>query len=487
MKFKAPSSRTAPIPDTTNREGFEAFARTDEAALVSAATNSRLSKNTFYESKDESLAKLEKLATQVAKTNPLFVAQLAWWVRNNDGHRTTSHVLAGIVAATHNGAPWASKFFNKIVYRPDDMCQIMAYIWTRYPSKKGKSTSNKRKKNWVPNAVKRGFRKAFARFKPETLRRYSQNQSPSLYTLANLVHPPGAPGSAPYLLRGGNLPKVRNRESVLADNSMEASEKWDEILRDPSKVGYLMAIRNLAKVTRDAPDKLPVLLEIVSSKERLKATPVGLHELVVASVQPDVAKNRRAYSAVMTAIDNYVELVPSVPGLVILFDCSDSMDGLPKTFGSIFAAALMMKNADASLVAFGSSTEVPRVAWDKQTVSAAADKLASVSLGGTNFSLALSYVERTITEPNAISNIIILSDQEANRGTRSSTIIRALRARNPNMRVYCWDLAAQQASQVPSEEETLISGVSSEMFKILEKGQSDPNALIHEIEKITFD
>jgi hypothetical protein len=58
--------------------------------------------------------------------------------------RSISHALAGELAKYLSGKDYAKIFYDKIVVRPDDMTEILAYYDTNCGHK-------------IPNSIKKGF------------------------------------------------------------------------------------------------------------------------------------------------------------------------------------------------------------------------------------------------------------------------------------------------------------------------------------------
>ena len=126
-----------------NKAGGQAFAQSPEMQLASLLLTS-FAQDQFYRSGKQTFAELSKL---VKKVDPLFAAKAAIFARREYGMRSITHVLAAELAPHVAGNEWGKRFYDKIVYRPDDMLEIMAYYY-----------ANKSKK--LPNAMKKGFAKA---------------------------------------------------------------------------------------------------------------------------------------------------------------------------------------------------------------------------------------------------------------------------------------------------------------------------------------
>lgn len=174
-----------------NLAGGNAFELTAKEEFVSILMSSLLSDqyyrkvgDVYNPAPDSTIYKLHELAL---KLNPVFVAKAALYARNIGGMRSVSHYIAYVVGRElvldkrwENGQKPA--FFNKIVRRADDMSEIVALFL-------------KDDKGTVPNAVKRGFAKAFERMDAYALGKYSGSGTiGSLYNIANLCHPTCARG-----------------------------------------------------------------------------------------------------------------------------------------------------------------------------------------------------------------------------------------------------------------------------------------------------
>lgn len=105
---------------TTNLAGGEGFVMTPELELVSALLTSFL-EDKFYESGAKRQSRIESL---VDKVDPLFAAKASIFARTEFGMRSVSHVVAGHIAGTVKGEQWTKRYFDRVVYRPDDMMEL---------------------------------------------------------------------------------------------------------------------------------------------------------------------------------------------------------------------------------------------------------------------------------------------------------------------------------------------------------------------------
>ena len=157
---------------TVNRAGGEAFEMSPKLALVTHVLTSMV-KDQFYRSADEGISELQEL---IAKNDPLFVAKTALYARREYGLRSVSHIIASEIAKSVKGVQWTKSFFDKIVYRPDDMTEILSLYWADFKNE--------------PNALRKGFKEAFKRFDAYQLAKYrGEGKEVSLVDVVNVVHP----------------------------------------------------------------------------------------------------------------------------------------------------------------------------------------------------------------------------------------------------------------------------------------------------------
>jgi hypothetical protein len=162
-----------PYADAANFAGGQAYGQSPRLELVSLVLATFLM-DTYYESADDTLQRLVRL---VRSEDPKFAAKLALFARNECGMRSASHVIAAETAGRVKGESWVRSFLEKVVRRPDDAVEILAY----YMREHGKP---------VPNAIKKGLGAAIAKFDDYQLAKYRcEGREITLVDLVNLVHP----------------------------------------------------------------------------------------------------------------------------------------------------------------------------------------------------------------------------------------------------------------------------------------------------------
>lgn len=191
---------------TVNLAGGQAYSQTPELELVSILLTS-FANDQFYKSANDTFDRLKELVRICDKQ---FVAQAAIYARTQFGMRSITHVVASELAKHISGEKWAKDFYSAIVYRPDDMMEIISY----HTSKNGK----------IPNSMKKGIAKAFNKFDRYQLAKYrGEGKGFKLIDVVNIVHP---------------VPVEKNADAInaLVKGELKSFDTWETEL---SKAGQV--------------------------------------------------------------------------------------------------------------------------------------------------------------------------------------------------------------------------------------------------------
>ena len=71
---------------------------------------------------------MDRISTLVEKTDPKFVAQLAYVAREEFNLRSVTHLLLSKLAQIHKGDDLVKRALEKTIIRPDDMIEIAALL-----------------------------------------------------------------------------------------------------------------------------------------------------------------------------------------------------------------------------------------------------------------------------------------------------------------------------------------------------------------------
>jgi len=210
-KFNTKSTGTK----TTNLAGGEAFQESPELEFISILLTSFV-QDQYYRSASDGINRVKALVKACDKE---FCAKAAIYARNEFGMRSISHVVAGEIAKQVKGKEWTKRFFDKVVYRVDDITEILSYYMGEY-------------KKPLPNSLKKGLAKAFDKFNEYQLAKYrGEGKQLSLVDAVNLVHPSPFNGNADALkkLVNGELVSKDTWESELTKAGQNAESKEDKV------------------------------------------------------------------------------------------------------------------------------------------------------------------------------------------------------------------------------------------------------------------
>lgn len=468
----------SPGTKVQNLAGGEAYSQSPELELVSILLTS-FANDQFYRSANDTFARLTSLITQC---DPEFVAKAAVYARTQFGMRSISHVVASELAKHLSGKPWAKSFYDKVIYRPDDMGEILAY----HISKNGK----------VPNSMKKGFAKAFERYDKYALAKYrGDGKAMKLIDVVNLVHPVPVERNAEaiHALVKGELKSFDTWETELTKAGQDAGsdeeksdlkkEVWIKLILE-KKIKYFALLRNLRNIIQQAPEIIGEALEMLTDEKLIKKSLVlpfrfttAYEELLKLS---DGKIVRQALMALNKAVDISVSNVPKFNGdTLVVLDVSGSMSGKPAQIGSLFTAVLLKSN-NADFMMFADHAEYKNVNPMDSTITIAS--AIRFSSGGTNFRSIFRAANRKY------DRIVILSDMQGWMGHTSPVAdYNEYKARfSAKPFIYSFDLNSYGSMQFPEQNVFCLAGFSEKVFDIMNLLEQDKKALVNEINRIEF-
>lgn len=466
MRF---NEKTTPTT-TINEAGGQAYQKSDNLTLVSMLLTSFI-KDQYYRSAQTQLDTIEKLVA--GAQDKLFAAKAAVMARREFGMRSVTHALAGEIARNVKGKQWTKDFFNSVVYRPDDMTEIIAYYLNKY----GKP---------LPNALKKGFSMAFQRFDEYQLAKYrNAGAKVSLVDVVNLVHPEHT--EAIGRLVNDQLRQHGTWEDQLSEagqTSKPKSEVWGGLLKE-GRLGYFALLRNLRNIAEQAPQYVDLACEQLQDRKRIKGSLVlpFRFQTAIEQIQQVSGKGiRDILSALSTALEISMDNVPVFDGkTLVVLDESSSMEGRPITIGSLFAAVLYKSN-DADLLTFTDRARYQNLNPADSVLSIAGRLKENLIGRGTNF----HSIFETANQP--YDRIIILSDMQGWIGynTPSGTFNNWKQSYECNPYVYSFDLQGYNSMQFPENQVLCLAGFSDKVFDIMELMETDKHALENRIHEVTF-
>lgn len=486
---------------TTNLAGGQAYTQKPEMELISLLLTSFAS-DEFYRSANDSFERLKHL---LSKCNPKFAAQAAVYARTKFGMRSISHVAAAELAKYVSGEDWAASFYKAIVYRPDDMMEILSYYKSNC-----QPTGKDQSKLPYPNSMKKGFAEAFNKFDAYSLSKYrGEGKDFSLVDIVNLVHPSPNEKNASALekLIKGELKATETWEAKLSKAGQDAEneeqkienkkEAWISFVRKDN-TEYFALLRNLRNILEQAPEVIDEALVKLTDEKAIKKSLVLPFRFVTAynEIMKLSDKNsRKVLMALNKAIDISCNNVPKFDGdTLVVLDVSKSMredaDGnddspkSPSVIGALFTALLVKAN-NADLITFDGSARYVNVNPLDSTLTLA----NSLRFSGDDTNMQSFFP--IIPDDRKYKRVILLSDMQGwsgdySRRTPQGTLNDYKARSGANPYFYSFDLKNYGSLQFPERSVFCLAGFSDKIFKIMSLLEQDRNALINEVKKIEF-
>lgn len=485
---------------TTNLAGGVAYTVKEKTELVSILLTSFVA-DTFYNKGDDVTKRISELVKKVADKK--FIAKAAIYARNEFGMRSITHVVAGELAkeASVKGEVWTKEFYNQVVRRLDDMLEIVSYVW-----KDGKKP--------LPNALKKGFRQAFARFDGYQLSKYQANQSGfKLVDLVNLIHPVPTDRNKDALdaLINGKLKNLTTSQTALTNIGQQTSDEteraelrkdyWVSVLK-AKKLGYTDLVRSLTKIAKDAPEAVDLTIENLTNVEAVKKSLVMPYQLYIAMkmVEKEIgssSEGRKLVRGLEKAVELSCDNVPTFGGkTIVVVDRSGSMDSPLSNgkadvlsmaeVGTLMALFLARKN-DTDFMIFGDEAKyVPYNANDSILTSVKALMAHNRGRGGYNVGHGTNFHAVFQALKGKYDRIIIFSDMQGWAGgaygcERDLNTYSVKTGAKPF--VYSHDLRGQGSLQLPEERTFVSAGFSEKIFDIMKMLEQDKEALVKKIDE----
>jgi hypothetical protein len=473
--------------DTTNAAGGRAYANDPKTSLAIQLVSSFASGDHY---RDEA-AQLKGLLDAVQKVPDLqWVAKAAIYARDVMGMRTTSHFVTACIAVLGHGQPWLRKFYQRVVLRPDDMCEVLGAYWMlKGHTGKGKTA--------VPNALKRGFADRFAQLTGYALAKYrGGGRAVKLIDVARLVH---AKGDLVTQLCKGTLPPAETWEVGIsgAGDAAARTKVWGDLLRT-GKLGYMATMRNLRNIAKDAPDHLAAALEVIRDTERMRKarvfpfrlfTAYRLFETTEGAEGLTRAQIREIHEALSVALDASTTTVPKFEGdSLVVIDTSGSMESTVSQKSSVRcveAAAVMgatvrRQNPKCDMAIFADTSKYittgPAARPVVDVVAGVLGKIGDVG-HGTNMSSIFGLIDLA-----QFRRIFVMSDMQSWYG--DETAATNWLNRNPKNHLYVWNLHGDGSTLAAPENKRVIQlgGFSDRIWDTIPMLEQGPAGLVQAID-----
>ncbi len=493
---------------TVNHEGAVAYKITPELELYTTVVTSSLS-NQFYEKADR---KIERIRELIGKVNPLFVAQLAVYAREQMYLRSVPLVLAVELGRVHAGDQLVSKMVNRIVQRADEITELLAYYQA------ANCREGIKKLGKLSKQIQKGLGLAFNKFDEYQFAKYNRDADVKLRDALFLVHPKAKDETQQTLFN-----KIVNDEltvpytwevelSVLGQQAFadEAARqtavkaKWEELL-DSGKLGYMALLRNLRNIlqadvsaahAKRVAERLANEWEVTKSKQLPFRFLAAYRELKEAtSVHTSLMLNAleaaaKVSTANITGFDEHTKVL-------LACDVSGSMQTFisPKSkiqnydIGLMLAMLLQSRSQAVISGFFGDTWKAVNLPGGN--ILANADELRRRE-GEVGYSTNGHLVIKNLIDKRLVMDkVMFFTDcqlwNSTGTGETLATLWREYKQLAPNAKIYVFDLAGygQLPLRIEGKDVFLIAGWSDKVFDILAAIENGSDT-VAEISKIVL-
>jgi hypothetical protein len=503
MKFNASTKEKNSV---TNYEGAPAYRLSSEWHLYSAVVTSALNNN-FYETADDRLKAIRYL---ISYNNPLFVARLAVYAREQMNLRSVPLVLATELSKIHSGDSLVSRLTSRIIQRADEITELLAYY------QQSNDRKNRKKLNRLSKQLQHGLQEAFNKFDEYQFAKYNRDTEVKLRDALFLVHPKAKDENQQILfnkIAGNTLETPYTWETELSalGQTEFASEqekatafctKWEELI-DSGKLGYMALLRNLRNMLESkvsAKHIKQVCETLVSEDKVLKSKQLPFRFLAAYRELSSISSCYVAQlmdaleKAVMISARNIAGFDESTK-VLIACDVSGSMQQAisPKSKIQNYDIGLMLgmllksrcKNAVAGI--FGDTWKTVDLPNDNVLSNVKAFYKREGEVGySTNGYLVLLDL---ISHRKVMDKIMIFTDCQLWDSHRSMSTMKEMwkryKAIAPDAKLYLFDLSGYGTTplNIAARDVYLIAGWSDKIFDLLAAIDNGENALA-QIEKI---
>ena len=478
----------------------------------------------FYETESDREKRLIEVIKQVGKNDPELVAKALVYARTVMGQRSVTHVGAVAALSVLSGSPLASRFFTKrdrkenrggIVFRVDDMLEIVAYYFLRNAGKP------------LPNSIKRGFKRVLETADTYELAKYQgKGKSISMVDIVNLVHPhPSEKMQDTFKkLMKGELKQFNTSEDKNTKSGQNVAakvksgaitkeqgevelkeakgENWKQLITDGT-LGYLALLRNLRNIVNDTTDEVyQTALAMLVDEKRVRKSLVFPHQIDLAfevlMLEENVPMARR--TSLLTAVNKAYEL--SIPNLTELFthgrtavvvDTSSSMRSnalslngkrTPNSHAvdkASLIGATLVKGIGADLYSFDSDCR--KMQYNPLDSINTIKKMVVDTTNGGN--TVFESIFRNLN--GKYDRIFVISDMQGGDSLlRGSTYQSYVRTHGQPF-IYSIDLCGYGNTMFKQNEKLInLFGYGSDIYESIKSSEINPKAILDEIRKIVI-
>lgn len=502
---------------TTNKEGGGAYTLTSAMELYTKVCTASLYRK-YYESPQETVQRIREL---VAECDPVFVAKLAVYAREQMHLRTIPLVLTVELARVHSGDSLVSRLTKRVIQRVDELTEILSYYAI------ANERTGTKKLGKLSKQLEKGIAGAFTKFDEYSFGKYNRDHEVKLRDALFLSHAKPEDEAQKELFNKiveGTLETPYTWETRLSEagqNNETKKEVWEELIAS-RKVGYMAMLRNLRNILQAgvSNEHITMVCDYLSNEEAVKRSKqlpfrfLSAYRMLTTGVAPTMYNrwNTTRYQVDSTVVDSpylgrviealeaaIVVSAQNIPmfdneNVLLATDVSGSMiqEVSPKSvitrydIGAVLAMLVHHKAQNTVTGVFGDRFEV--YPFPKSGVLRNAEKIYEIEgkVGyGTYGYKVLEYANRQNAQ---FDKIMIFTDcqmygsNQYGQSTEHSAIEREwkkYKRNNPNAKLYLFDLAGYGNTPVSlmDNDVTLIAGWSDAVFKVMNAVDAGDTAL----------
>lgn len=507
-------------PTTVNNAGGIAYTMEPEAALAQLAVTGCFN-NTYYVSAE---TQLEQVLDLASKADPEFVAKLAVYAHTTGYMKDMPAALVAYLVGSN--AALASRIFPRVISNGKMIRNFAQMVRSGKFGRKNLSSQSLRRMlaqwfdsrtdeqiffNSVGNNPTLGDVVKMGRVRPTSKQRsalyaHLAGKKKGFFEGEDFVTAESLPAlvAAYEAFRASPVGEIPNAPFEMLTGLQLSPDDWKAVA---AKATWTQTFKSLNTFARQGVFSDPKMVELIASKlrnrELIEKTKVFPYQIMMAykattdrSITFRGAKSDDDFeampSAIVAALEEALEEatsnVPAFEGLnvVICPDVSGSMSSSPVTghrkkgstsrvlsidVAAMIASALLRKNPLARVLPFeGRVVDLKLNA--KATVTQNTRILATVGGGSTDCAAPLAQLNH---EGARVDVVIFVSDYESWTGYHGITVgtqmngqWELLKARNPEAKLVCLDLAPMNTSQVGTRSDTFaVGGFSDQVFSMM--------------------
>ena len=232
--------------------GGQGFKMTPEMELYACTCASILTQQYYTPNTND---QINKIKTLIRKCDPVFVAQLAVYAREQMNLRTIPMVLTVELAKCHKGDNLVRRLASRVISRADEITELLSYyvkansLDPKFIEVKGGHNVEK-KVYKLSNQLRKGVADAFFKFDEYQFAKYNRGGEIKMRDALFLTHPKPRTEAQKVLfekIAQNNLSTPYTWETQLSKAGQEGKDKkavWEELIQS-GKIGYMAMLRNL--------------------------------------------------------------------------------------------------------------------------------------------------------------------------------------------------------------------------------------------------